>query len=85
MAKYRIIENERIDRLQNPPFFTIEKRKLFGWRELKIIEQGSHTKRIKHATYQEAVDYMKYHYLGNDGILTIDGNVYTYIETDYGW
>lgn len=84
MARYRIVETHTIDN-DNNCYFTIEKLMLFGWRELKIIEQGALTKRIKHATKQDAIDYMKLKYFNGDGLLRIKGDTYTYTEYSYGF
>lgn len=56
--------------------WVVEKKTLFGWRE--IFHKELTTERISHKNYTDAEAYMVANYMRGDGLLKKNGNVYTY-------
>ena len=60
--------------------YVIERKKLFGWRE--VFNKEVYSVRISHKTYEDAESYMIARYMGH-GLCEKRGNVYTYIRYTY--
>ena len=62
--------------------YIIERKTIFGWRE--IVSKELDSKRIPHQTYELAEAYMMSNYMGH-GVCKKNGNVYTYDNYTYAF
>lgn len=63
--------------------FYIEERRGYGWR--RIDNKEYNTKEVKFPTLHAAEQCLFGKYIRSNGVLTINGNVYKFVEYSYGY
>lgn len=82
MRKYRIIQKIRIENRKKEVYFYIERKKLWGWREI-VNKEDIREKSLHFNDYSIAENYLTENYLSGWGYTLIDNNIYKFHPYSY--